>query len=492
VRLLADGLRLLGQGLSFAFGRAPRSRVALAGFGAFVLAWAAVTALFCAIDASLTTPPRVFDAQALWIHAGFGLGLLAAAWVGAHVLRRPALWLTLATLAVIASAPWMAFDLQLETWLANQPRIVLTAWHLLVWIVVLVLLVRMHWVLGRGVPMVLRLVAPLLFGLVLAAPWHAREKAWFWYLDEDATADEDTDAPDDAPPPRRQPPDLVREDPEVVLGRQPALVAAQVQALRAQTPGSADLYAVGFAGDGTEPPFRNEVEFLDTLLARRFAAQGRMVALVNSPATVAATPLATLANLRAALAGVGARMDREDDIALLFLTSHGSPDHQLAVSLPPLPLRQLRPEDVRAALDDAGIRWRVVVVSACFSGGFIDALRDPQTLVITAARADRTSFGCGAHSQITWFGEAFLTEALNRTTDFQDAFAIASKAIRERELAQDSTPSVPQLWAGARIGAKLAAWRAALPGEAPAVPFAPGGVATPTPHAQDAKATPPH
>ncbi len=137
-----------------------------------------------------------------------------------------------------------------------------------------------------------------------------------------------------------------------------------------------------------------------------------------------------------------------------------------------LPLDRVDPADLRAALDDSGIQWRVVVISACFSGGFLDALRDPRTLVITASRADRPSFGCGVASDITWFGQAFLAEALNETLDFSTAFDIALDAVRQREDAQDEPPSHPQIDMGKQIAAHLQRWRAQIqPG--PAVEFVP-------------------
>lgn len=218
--------------------------------------------------------------------------------------------------------------------------------------------------------------------------------------------------------------------------------------------------------------FRNEVDYFDALMATRFGAGQRTLPLINAPDTVDADPLATLSNLRAAVAGIAAKMDRKEDVLMLFLTSHGSEDHQLYVGLDPLVLDQIRPQDLRAVLDDAGIRWRVVVVSSCYSGGFVDALRDAHTLVITSARSDRTSFGCGVDSDITWFGRAFLTDALNQTTDLAQAFALASHKVREWELAQGQTPSVPQMAEGSDIATHLQAWRANLKAS-PALVFRP-------------------
>jgi len=231
-----------------------------------------------------------------------------------------------------------------------------------------------------------------------------------------------------------------------------------------------DIYSLGFAGDGTERVFRNEVEYFAQLMATRFDARGRTMSLVNSPERSEQVPLATLDNLREALKRIGARMDPDEDVLVLFLTSHGSREHELVVDRPPLDLAWIRPYELRKALDQAGIRWRVVIVSSCYSGGFVPDLLDPRTLVVTAARTDRTSFGCGSESKITYFGDAFLANALNESTDFERAYYRAQGLIREWETQDHGTPSEPQISVGSRIGAKLAAWRAtAKPG--PPLPY---------------------
>ncbi len=268
---------------------------------------------------------------------------------------------------------------------------------------------------------------------------------------------------------------------EDLMYAQPNLIDASLKRLRAQTPGKIDLYALGFAGDAEETVFRNEVDYLPKLLAQRFDAAGRTLQLINSPATFEKTPLATRTNLYDALSGIAATMDVNEDILLLFLTSHGSRDHQLYVAMGAMPLDQLTPDDIRDALDTAHILWRIVIVSACYSGGFIPALREPHTMIITAARSDRTSFGCGSDSEITWFGKAFLTEALNQTTDFHDAYVRARARIVGWEKRDKDTPSEPQFWEGPLIEAKLTAWRATLPPPTAQVQFAPV-VIRPNPH----------
>ena len=251
--------------------------------------------------------------------------------------------------------------------------------------------------------------------------------------------------------------------------------------LHARTPGRPNLFALGFAGDGEENVFRNEVDYFAKLMTQRFGADRHVLELVNSPRTFENAPLATRTNLYAALDGIAAKMDRDQDILLLFLTSHGSADHELSVQLGALPLDQLTPDDIRDALDAAKIRWRVIVVSACYSGGFVPALRDPNTLIITAARSDRSSFGCGSDSRITYFGAAFLVDALNTTTDFRKAYERARTDIAGWERRDRELPSEPQLWEGPEIEAKLATWRATLP-SAPPVPFVPGELAGSPPH----------
>jgi hypothetical protein len=260
--------------------------------------------------------------------------------------------------------------------------------------------------------------------------------------------------------------------PEQVLYAQPQRLDEALARLAPQRPGVIDLYVVAFAGDGTESVFRNEVEYVERLFSQRFDAAGRVLTLINHPATLDSVPLATLTNLTWAIDGVAATMDPDEDILLLFVTSHSSEDHQLQVDLPPLPLDAIEPEALADALDATPRpRWRVVIVSACYSGGFVDALRDEGTLVITAARADRTSFGCGADADITYFGRAFLDEALNRTASLPEAFALARESIAQRERADGiETPSEPQIATTPAIEAQLARWQQQLR-LGPAVPF---------------------
>jgi hypothetical protein len=249
---------------------------------------------------------------------------------------------------------------------------------------------------------------------------------------------------------------------------------AALAALEPERPGQPDLYAIGFGGDSEENVFRNEAAYFERMMNERFGAKGRTIALINHADSLGPSPhpLATPGNLRAALAAVGKRMDPEQDILLLFLTMHGTAQHQLLLRMAPKYVDLIDPDWLRKALDDAGIRNRVLVISACYAGGFIPRLENDDTLILTAAHRSRTSFGCGADSDATYFGRAWLIEGLNATTDFAAAFEQAKLRIADREREGNFKPSRPQMEMGDRIAPKLAAWRAQLvPG--PVIAYAP-------------------
>ena len=248
--------------------------------------------------------------------------------------------------------------------------------------------------------------------------------------------------------------------PAALEQRDEALIDTAIGAMPGNRPGMVDLYALGFAGDGTEDVFRNEALYFVDLARQRLQARGTL-ALVNHLDSVEGTPapLATYDNLAHALDGIAARMDPEEDILLRYLTMHGTPEHELALVFPPFVEDALIPEDLEVLLDESGIRNRVVVISACYSGGFIPRLRSTDTLVMTAARADRPSFGCGSTSSVTFFGRAWMVEGLNRHADPIAAFDDAAGRIAAWELAEALDASHPQISAGRRIRQRLATWR---------------------------------
>lgn len=232
---------------------------------------------------------------------------------------------------------------------------------------------------------------------------------------------------------------------------QPQLLEQQLAALEGGRPGTIDLYFVGAAGYAGQDVFMKEVRAVARLFAERFDTQGRSVTLINNPATVAEVPIASTTSLRRAFGRVAEIMDRDEDILFLFLTSHGSQDHRFSLDFWPLRFNALDPQRLRELLDESGIARRVIVVSACYSGGFIDALRDDNTLVIAASAPDRNSFGCSNEAEFTYFGKAYFDEALRRTRSFIDAFEIARPLIAQREQEQDFKSSDPRISIGQNI-----------------------------------------
>jgi len=265
--------------------------------------------------------------------------------------------------------------------------------------------------------------------------------------------------------------------PEQVLYAQPRMIREALAKLTPRVAGKPNLYLVTFAGDGGEDVFRNEAEYAAQLFAGRFGATAHAVVLENNPGTLATYPLASWSNLEDTLDGLGHVMQPNQDILMLYVTSHGDEDHNLLVDMDPLPLDQIGAPDLAGILAKHPFKWKVLVINACYSGGFVPPLRGPGTLVLTAARSDRSSFGCGSDSDITYFGKAWLVDALNRTPDFIEAFKQASGEISQWEKQDKLTPSEPQIDIGSGIADQLALWRKGFtPG--PAVAFKPAVPAT--------------
>jgi Peptidase C13 family len=242
---------------------------------------------------------------------------------------------------------------------------------------------------------------------------------------------------------------------EALFYDQPARIAAAVARVQRAPAGAPGVYFVGFAGDGDPAVFRREALFAGERFGERFGTSERSVLLINDIDDRNSWPLASVSGLAQTLRVLAAsRMNPDEDVLVLFLTSHGSQDG-LEVANGSLPLAQLAPGDLRQALDASGIRWRVLVVSACYAGVFIDELKTDTTAIITAADAAHSSFGCDEDRDLTWFGEAFLKDSLPGSASLQEAFRKAAALIKRREDAEHETHSNPQLYVGPLMQRKL-------------------------------------
>ncbi|HZD21238.1 MAG TPA: C13 family peptidase [Burkholderiales bacterium] len=242
---------------------------------------------------------------------------------------------------------------------------------------------------------------------------------------------------------------------ERVFHLQGELIERALASIERGHAGVRELYFVGFAPDGSQDVFVKEMRFVRRLFDQRFDTAGHSIALVNSYDALEEFPIASVTNLDRALRRVAEQMNGDEDVLFLYLSAHGYEDHRLSAVQPPLELASLTPTALARALQDARIKWRVIVVSACYSGGYIEPLRDENSIVITASAAERTSFGCETGRDFTYFGEAYFRDALSRTPSFTQAFELAKSTVAKREAQESLTPSLPQMWVGRALAARL-------------------------------------
>lgn len=242
-------------------------------------------------------------------------------------------------------------------------------------------------------------------------------------------------------------------DVEALYATQERLMGEQVAGLAPQTPGVTEVFALALGGTADQSVFLTEVESVAGILDAHYGSGPRTLRLANSHDHPMRYPMANRSNLARALAEIGKRQGPED-LAFLFLTSHGKED-LFSLDFPEAGTNDLTATDFRRMLEDSGIGPAVIVVSACYSGSFLDDISAPDRLVITAAREDRTSFGCRDRAEWTEFGESFFNRALRADPDPRKAFPLAAEDVARKELADELTPSLPQMSEGAEIGAVL-------------------------------------
>ena len=248
---------------------------------------------------------------------------------------------------------------------------------------------------------------------------------------------------------------------EAALYEQPRLLQQALDRIDPSIPGKSDWYFMGVAGFSDQNVFRSEINKVRELFDVRFGTSGHSLALINNNYTWLDEPIATKTSILRGLKTIGQQMNADEDVLFMTLSSHGDQDF-IHLSNPPLAMDNLDATWLREALDASGIRWRVIVVSACYSGSFIDELASPTTVVITASAADKMSFGCTNTAEMTYFGQAFFAESLRENTSFSDAFKDAAYRVKERELYMGFEPSEPQMVIGSLMETALPAFEQAL------------------------------
>ncbi len=240
---------------------------------------------------------------------------------------------------------------------------------------------------------------------------------------------------------------------ELGLLRQGQLLDDALAAVPRSSP-EVELYSLSLAGDGKQSVFMREADYVTRMLGSRFGAIGN-ITLTNHRDHLADRPMASRETLSRAVKTLAERSGPED-LVFIYLTSHGTSDHQLVLDQPRLQLSDLAADELASVLAPLKQRDKIIVISACYSGGFIPALKDERTLIMTASRADRVSFGCSEEADFTYFGDALFAQALNETDDLQQAFELARRHVAERESSDNYGASEPQLWAPKAV---LAHWK---------------------------------
>jgi hypothetical protein len=236
---------------------------------------------------------------------------------------------------------------------------------------------------------------------------------------------------------------------------------AALAALQPQRRGTIDAYVVAVALD-SDPVFSREAREAGRVLARRYGAEGRTITLAGPDGRSPSLAKGSLTSLTLALARIAELMDPNEDVLVLYSTSHGAPfgityhDGDTGFGI-------LSPSRLGIVLGELGIKRRILLLSACYSGVFVPFLGSADTAIVTAAASDRTSFGCLAENDWTFFGDALVNNALRRPQPLTAATAEAGNLIAGWEAGNGLESSRPQIVFGASVNQWLPTLEARVP-----------------------------
>ncbi|WP_375270961.1 C13 family peptidase [Sphingomonas sp.] len=239
-------------------------------------------------------------------------------------------------------------------------------------------------------------------------------------------------------------------------------------AVRPQRAGTVDAFVIVAALD-SDPVFGREAREAARVLARRYRADGHVILLAGGDGTRdSELPTGSPGNLDLALARVAEVMDPAEDVLILYTTSHGAP-FGLYYNDGDQGYGAVSPNRLWSQLSMLGIRNRLILLSACYSGVFVPLLSSDTTAIVTAAAADRPSFGCQADNDWTFFGDALINTALRKPQPLAAAVTQARNLIASWEKGAALDASSPQVVVGAGAQRWLAVLERDLPAALPPV-----------------------
>jgi hypothetical protein len=243
---------------------------------------------------------------------------------------------------------------------------------------------------------------------------------------------------------------------EQILAEDRQRLNDQIAGLELERPGVTDAYFLAVGGDGTESVFMRDIQVAKAGLQKQFDVENRAIMLLNHR-DYQTYPLAIRPSIAAALKALDEQMNPEEDLLVIHLVSHGSQDGQLLLQQPGMDLPDLSPQDFAQMLEPLNARHKVLVVSACYSGHWLNEMKDSDILILASAREDRTSFGCGDDSEMTWFTKAVYQSVGLSFTNPDAMIAQINQQIRvwEEEIGmKEESWSYPQ----AHLGETLRQW----------------------------------
>jgi hypothetical protein len=249
---------------------------------------------------------------------------------------------------------------------------------------------------------------------------------------------------------------------EDVLYTQNSRIEKMLESIDAENPDVIEMYFVGIAGDGSQGVFRREVDTIKNIFDEKFETKNKSVLLINSNVTYQQIPLATSTSIEKILNGVAAKMDADNDILFIYFTSHGSKDFNFALAQDGLTIMDLSAQRMGEIVQGLPVKHKVIIVSSCYAGGYLETVKYDTTLVIVSSSADKASFGCADANEMTYFGEAFFKDALPNSATFIEAFDRSRSIVRGREAKEDFEYSVPLIFKPKAIIEHLLRWREEL------------------------------